>query len=343
MVTKTFTCGDILPSGCIVYTGTYPAFMPVEYIPCDARLDFVIEKFGQTIDGILTSIDLTNLDDQGCLVFDPSTVTVAQITQDIIDKICNHETRITALEQTIDIGNSLIEIDLGCLASDAAPCEGPPNTYTIEAVLLTLINEVCNLKQIQEDCGSCTSGTSGTSATGASGTSGTSGVSGGNGPSGTSGTSGSSGTTGTSANPQNWSITRLGGDCLPSQINSNYTIDGFQAGDQVVVRVTYQGMMQKISNNFVRADVSINSPDGTANSDSSTCYSDTNPHSFNITADTFITLTGATALVTVNAVVNNSSESATSVTVSIIQVNGASTDISTSGCRGNSSTGGTCT
>lgn len=127
-----------------------------------------------------------------------------------------------------------------------------------------------------------------------------------------------------------------------SGINSNYLISGLEVDDVVTVRASFGGVIQKLLNSFTRADLNLSSPDGTPGSASSDCYSDTSSHSFGITADCVITATGATAALLLAAVVHNSSESATSVTITIIDINGTPVSIPVTGCRGNSATGGTC-
>lgn len=125
-------------------------------------------------------------------------------------------------------------------------------------------------------------------------------------------------------------------------INSQYEISGGTPGDIVTVRANFNGLIQKISGLFTRANLDISSPDGTTDSDVSTCYTDTSSHGFAIQAETVITMVGTTAIVNLAAVVHNSSDSATSVTITILDINGAPVNISTGGCKGNSGTGGTC-
>jgi hypothetical protein len=100
--------------------------------------------------------------------------------------------------------------------------------------------------------------------------------------------------------------------------------------------------MQMIGGLFVRADLSISSPDGTSDSASSACYADPGLHGFSITADTTITMVGTTALISAAAVVHNSNDSSCNLALTIIEINGDPVSISVIGCKGNSATGGTC-
>lgn len=128
--------------------------------------------------------------------------------------------------------------------------------------------------------------------------------------------------------------------CVPGAIYSNYLVSGGTPGDIVVVRVFFSGQMTKIGGNFVRADLSVSAPHGNYDATSSTCYSDSVAHGFNINVTTTITMASDTELVTVMAVVHNSYESLTACTVEIISINGNPVTILEIGCRGNSSTGG---
>lgn len=124
-------------------------------------------------------------------------------------------------------------------------------------------------------------------------------------------------------------------------IPASYLVGGGTAGDVIVVRATFSGVIQNTAG-FTRADLDINSPDGTTGMDSSTCYTDAAMHGFTITADTTITMTGPTAIILCTAVVNNSTEDLTNVSITIISRNGNPENISCAGCKINSATGGTC-
>lgn len=125
-------------------------------------------------------------------------------------------------------------------------------------------------------------------------------------------------------------------------INSSYLIENGVNGDTVKVRAQFIGLIQKISNTKTQAELTISSPEGTSDSELSACYSDTASHPFSITADTIITMVGDSATVNLAAVTHNSSSSMSSVSVSIIEINGQPVNISVSGCAGNDSPTGDC-
>lgn len=144
-----YTCGVPIASGCITYTAELPNFIPSDSVSCDANLDEILEKYGDKIDEILENSDLTDLF-PGCFTFNPETVKTKELHQIELTELCNHKSRITALEgdlNSLDIGSKSITIDLGCLASAASPCQQSPNTYSLLSILLTLVNKVCELEQ----------------------------------------------------------------------------------------------------------------------------------------------------------------------------------------------------
>jgi hypothetical protein len=130
-------------------------------------------------------------------------------------------------------------------------------------------------------------------------------------------------------------------------IFSQYEITGGNPGDTIVIRATFSGFMTRNPIYlFVRADLSLNAPDGTPTSAllSSPCYTDTSGHGFGpIVLEATVILGGSgSTIVTTNAVVNNSLPGAASLSVGVVNVNGDATDIWAIGCTGNSGTGGTC-
>lgn len=140
------------------------------------------------------------------------------------------------------------------------------------------------------------------------------------------------------ASPYN--ITRTSGNCVTNY--TGFTITGGTAGDIVIVRASFGGVIAKVINNFTRADLTIGSSDGVGGSVSSPCWSDSSWHGFNITVDCTITMPGAIADVSTLATTHNSSASATTLAATIISINGRSVNISATGCARDSSTSGTC-
>jgi hypothetical protein len=120
-----YTCGIIVPSTCVPYQGKDLKFLSVDDQPaCDANIDDVFDKISIAIDNLQQATDMaTQTLSCGTL---PTTKTVKTVLQAHADKICALSATVTALQNQIagqDIANELITINLGCLASSAAPCQ----------------------------------------------------------------------------------------------------------------------------------------------------------------------------------------------------------------------------
>ncbi|GEM_PF-2334906 len=193
MGNKTF-CGNIFPSGCVLFTGVVPSFINADSLDCDAMLDDVLNLTNDKLQELFDGTNLTDIDAK-CFNFTPATGTIKELHQEEIDKICDLRTRLSYLETALgdlNIGSSLITLDLKCLTPQGVPCLQGTNTYSLLSILSIFRDAICDL--IENGGGGGTSGTSGCNCT--SGTSGNSGTSGANGTSGSSGTSGTTGTSG---------------------------------------------------------------------------------------------------------------------------------------------------
>lgn len=148
MSNRKYTCGTILPSGCVLYTGNFPDFIDSENLDCDLNLDDILEQYGTQLDSILASLDFTGLDKK-CYDFTPATVKAKELHQLHINKVCDLEDRLDDLETLVtelNIGSKLITIDLDCLTPAAAPCAQGTNTYSLLSILQILVNEICEIK-----------------------------------------------------------------------------------------------------------------------------------------------------------------------------------------------------
>lgn len=130
-------------------------------------------------------------------------------------------------------------------------------------------------------------------------------------------------------------------------IYSNYLIAGGTAGDIVIVKAQYSGLLIRTNNtgNFVRADLSISCPDGSTDNASSACYqglASLNMHNFSISVQTTITMTGPTALVTLKAVSHNGPSVSNNVIVTIVSINGVPQNTFVQGCHGADVVAGGC-
>jgi hypothetical protein len=143
-----FTCGNIIPSSCVPFTGKDLKFLSVEEQPaCDANIDDVFDKISIAIDNLKQATDMaTQTLTCGTL---PVTKSVKTVLQAHADKICALNAVVTALQTqlaSLDIANELITINLGCLSASAAPCQQGTNTYSLISILALFASEICAIK-----------------------------------------------------------------------------------------------------------------------------------------------------------------------------------------------------
>jgi len=147
-IKRKYTCGDIIPSGCVLYTGDFPNFINESSLECDLNLDEILKEYGNKIDTLFSGNDLTTLTKE-CFDFNPATITPKALHQLEISKICALGDQINDLQNlltNLNVGEQLVTIDLGCLTPQANPCAQGTNTYTILSILQVMKNEICTIK-----------------------------------------------------------------------------------------------------------------------------------------------------------------------------------------------------
>src|ERR1035437_4774544 len=108
------SCGTVIPSSCVPFTGEQPSFIQDVDFPCDVNLDDVIKQFAITIQKVLDGINLTLLNKR-CLDFDSATEDVKGLHQVEIDEICALKAQLDNLQTAFDslnLSTKLITIDL---------------------------------------------------------------------------------------------------------------------------------------------------------------------------------------------------------------------------------------
>ena len=75
-----YKCGPPLPSACVYFTAPLPSYVPEGDFPCNVNIDDIFNTINTTLQGILTGIDLTGINND-CLTFDPTTITVKGLHQ----------------------------------------------------------------------------------------------------------------------------------------------------------------------------------------------------------------------------------------------------------------------
>lgn len=147
-MSKKFTCGSIVPSACVPYSGKDLAFLTTEEQPCcDANLDDVIDLIGDAIKDLEDNTDVSN-HTLGCLSV-TGDLTLKKLDQAQTDKICALDAQLSALTEQfndLDIAQEHITIDLGCLNSVGSPCQIATNTYTLISILTLFKSEICAIK-----------------------------------------------------------------------------------------------------------------------------------------------------------------------------------------------------
>lgn len=143
-----YTCGETPLSGCVLFTGELPTFIPESSITCIRTLDEILAAHADQIQLLLASNDFKLLDKK-CYSFNPLSVTAKQLHQAHIDKNCELSAALAALTLRLDNLNILEEVvdfDMGCLTPAASPCAQGTNLYTILSILTVFKNEICNIK-----------------------------------------------------------------------------------------------------------------------------------------------------------------------------------------------------
>jgi len=148
MAKHNYSCGSIIPSSCVPYTGSKLKFLSDDEQPeCDDNINDVITKIGDAIDAIKKATDVAT-HSMPCVTLS-SAKTVSTVLQDHSDKICALNASISALAEQLASFNAateLVTIDLGCLSAGASPCEVNTNTYTIISLLNLFKTEICAIK-----------------------------------------------------------------------------------------------------------------------------------------------------------------------------------------------------
>jgi hypothetical protein len=139
-----YNCGTKVFSACVPYTGKQLTLFDVSDINCEPNINDVIEKLDSIIKTIKDSVDLTGLDKE-CFAYNPSTVTVAELSQIYTTELCAISAQLKALQDAfndLDVLALPITLDLSCLYG--TNCQ--PTTQTIGTILALFLSEICTLK-----------------------------------------------------------------------------------------------------------------------------------------------------------------------------------------------------
>lgn len=144
-----YSCGSIIPSECVPYTGNKLRFLADDKQPdCDANINDVFHLHAIAIDELKKATDVSGINKQ-CLTV-ASGATLKTFLQAQTDKLCAVSAKVEAITSQVNgslLGDSLVTIDLKCLAAAASPCQVSTNTYKLSAVLNIIVSEICAIKQ----------------------------------------------------------------------------------------------------------------------------------------------------------------------------------------------------
>lgn len=120
----------------------------VDEVPCDMNLNELIALVDESLKQLEDGNDFSILDPKS-LDFDPADTSNVEILQELIDGLDTTSEGLNTLKQSfedLDVGDAIIEIDLGCLTPEAMACEQGTNKYTLKSLLILFKNEICDLK-----------------------------------------------------------------------------------------------------------------------------------------------------------------------------------------------------
>jgi len=141
-----YNCGTKVSSACVNWSEKSPiTSFDLTTISCEPNLNDIIKNLDIVIKTIQNSIDLTGLDKE-CLTYNPTTITVAELSQLYTTELCAIKAQIQTLQDdlaNLNILNQPISIDVSCLFG-SNNCQ--PTTQTIGTLLNLLVSEVCTLK-----------------------------------------------------------------------------------------------------------------------------------------------------------------------------------------------------
>lgn len=146
-----YNCGTIVASSCVPYSGSQLTFLTtveLEAFPCNANINDVVFYIDKYVKKLADGNDFTELD-KDCLEFDPATVTAKDLHQIEITEICLLKGIVDGLQEQLNdlnIGAEVIEIDLGCMTPNAAPCALDTNTYQLLTILQLFRDKICDFE-----------------------------------------------------------------------------------------------------------------------------------------------------------------------------------------------------
>jgi hypothetical protein len=139
------TCGTVVASACVPYTGSDLTSFDVDNLPCNPNINDIFKELDVLIKNLKEEVSVENVE-LGCLENCNCSVNrIDELFNLIISKICLLQESVTALNEKYDnIGLAKVVVDLACFNN---PCfNASNNEHTILEILMLLLSEVCQLK-----------------------------------------------------------------------------------------------------------------------------------------------------------------------------------------------------
>lgn len=137
------TCGTIVMSSCVPYTGEELLSFDNENLPCNPNINDIVKELDSVVKTIQESINITELDKaclEECACGDKS---IKEVFELIILKLCDVIERVKVLEN-VDLGAVKFNVNLQCFDN---PCfNASDNQYSLLEIISLLLTELCTLK-----------------------------------------------------------------------------------------------------------------------------------------------------------------------------------------------------
>lgn len=137
---KDINCGTILSSHCVDYTGNDLKSLEKGVDQCGSSVTDVIELIDGELKKTKDSIDTKKIS-KLCIDTIEKEDNLVQVTNKLIEKICDQDEHIKTLEEklaNLDILSLIVSLDSGCL--DSVGCS---TDSTLKSFLVKLVSKLC--------------------------------------------------------------------------------------------------------------------------------------------------------------------------------------------------------
>lgn len=136
------SCTNVLPSGCLPYTGYVSPTIFTE-APCRPNVNDILKKLQEVIDDVRANLGDNSTLNITCIEFIPTEQTQKDLNQALHDELCALKTTVEGLGGAIDPTTIMLAVDLLCLQD---PSCDPQPTYNLVFVINKILTAICNLE-----------------------------------------------------------------------------------------------------------------------------------------------------------------------------------------------------